>query len=178
MRKLTVSQYVKLKNKTEYETVLSHLKAKNATGREINFNTLSYINVKKCFDIMSKGTSYQDMCELFCIAFGIEKEEFWNLNIVDMFYSQKFLIEKFKKLQDKESKLLNSVDEDSGLWHQAGGELLNPFSNLMPLVQLGEIYGVYPYDLQDKPYNEIFVLLVVHNRRGKVQKEFNRLKSL
>ena len=46
----------------------------------------------------------------------------------------------------------------------------------MPLVQLGEIYSIYPYDLKNKPYNEILTLLVLHKEKAEVQNEYNKLK--
>jgi hypothetical protein len=63
------------------------------------------------------------------------------------------------------------------LWEQAGGDRLNKFSDLMPLVQIGEIYGAYPFDLENKPYNEILVLLVAHKVRGEVTSKYSEIKS-
>jgi hypothetical protein len=59
----------------------------------------------------------------------------------------------------------------------AGGARLNKFSNLMPLVQLGEIYHIYPYKLQNKVYNEILTLLVLHKEKAEVSEAYSKLKQ-
>jgi hypothetical protein len=42
---------------------------------------------------------------------------------------------------------------------------------------LGELFSIYPFDLQKKPYNEILVLLVALKERGEVNQQFSKLKS-
>lgn len=141
---------------------------------------------------MTKAIDWDSTKELFCIAFGIEEDDkreedtfvfdkitkgFWNSSIIDYYAAQNYIVKTFKELQEKETKLLQSISADSGLWELAGGAKLNKFSNIMPLIQLGEIYSIYPYDLQEKPYNEILLLLVAHKEKNEVQNKYNELKA-
>jgi hypothetical protein len=178
MDKITVKQYSELTDTLQYELILSALKPLNLfCGKELDYNKITYADVRKLFHYANKGKTLEDMCEMFCIAFKIEKIDFWRADIDSYFSAKNFIVKYLKETQEKESKLLKSIDADAGLWEQAGGSSLNVFSDLMPLVQIGEIYGVYPYDLQNKPYNEILTLLVLHNKRGQVQNKFNELKK-
>lgn len=178
MDKLSIRQYSQLFDTLEYELILNALKPLNSfCGSKLDYNKITYDNVRKLFYLSNKGKTLDDMCELFCIAFNIEDYIFWSANIEEYFSAKNFIVKYLKDTQDKEAKLLKSIDADAGLWEQAGGNSLNVFSDLMPLVQLGEIYGIYPYDMKDKPYNEILTLLVLHSKRGKVQSKFNELKS-
>jgi hypothetical protein len=177
MDKLTIKQYSKLLDTFEYDIFLNALKPLNLfCGNKLDYNKITYAEVRKLFHLANTGKTLDDMCDMFCIAFNIEKGVFWSGNIDEYFSAKNFIIKYLKDTQEKESKLLNSIDADAGLWEQAGGNSLNVFSDLMPLVQLGEIYGVYPYDLQHKPYNEILTLLVLHSKKNQVQNKFNELK--
>jgi len=178
MNKITIKQYSELKSTIEYDLILNALKPLNKfNGKELDYNLITYAEVRKLFYIASNGKTINEMCDLFCIAFRIEKNNFWSGSVEEYFSAKNFIVKYLKDTQEKEVKLLKSVDADSGLWEQAGGARLNPFSNLTPLVQLGEIYSVYPYDLQYKPYNEILTLLALHNIKSQVQNEYSRLKT-
>lgn len=193
MDNISILEYSKLTDTTEYDLVLKHLKPKNSfAGGEIDFNKLSYKDVKSCIHLMTKAIDWDSTKELFCIAFGIEEDDkreedtfvfdkitkgFWNSSIIDYYAAQNYIVKTFKELQEKETKLLQSISADSGLWELAGGAKLNKFSNIMPLIQLGEIYSIYPYDLQEKPYNEILLLLVAHKEKNEVQNKYNELKA-
>jgi hypothetical protein len=193
MDNISILEYSKLSDTTEYDLVLKHLNPKNSfAGGSIDFNKLTYKDVKSCIHLMTNAIDWNKTAELFCIAFGIELHDkivpdtlifdktvkgFWSETIVNYYAAQNYIVKTFKELQERESKLLQSIDADTGLWELAGGAKLNKFSNIMPLIQLGEIYHIFPYDLQNKPYNEILLLLVAHKEKGEVQAEYNRLKS-
>lgn len=193
MDNISILEYSKLLDSTEYDLVLKHLTPKNSfAGGQIDFNKLSYKDVKSCIHLMTKAIDWDSTKELFCIAFGIEEDDkreedtfvfdkitkgFWNSSIIDYYAAQNYIVKTFKELQEKETKLLQSISADSGLWELAGGAKLNKFSNIMPLIQLGEIYSIYPYDLQEKPYNEILLLLVAHKEKNEVQNKYNELKA-
>lgn len=178
MDKLTIRQYSQLLDTLEYELILNALKPLNLfCNSKLDYNKITYAEVRKLFYLANKGKTLDDMCEMFCIAFNIEANDYWNASIDSYFSARNFIIKYLKETQEKESKLLKSVDADAGLWQQAGGDSLNVFSDLMPLVQLGEIYGLFPYDLQYRPYNEILTLLVLHNKKNQVQNKYNELKS-
>lgn len=176
MNNITILEYSKLEDATEYDLVLKHLKPKNSfAGGSIDFNKLTYKDVRSCIHLMTNAINWETTKELFCVAFGVVT--FWECTIIDYYAAQNYIVKTFKELQERESKLLQSIDADTGLWELAGGAKLNKFSNIMPLIQLGEIYHIYPYDLQNKPYNEILLLLVAHKEKSEVQNEYTKLKS-
>ncbi len=177
MNKLTIKQYSQLFDTLEYDLILNALKPLNLfCNSKLDYNKITYAEVRKLFYLANNGKTLDDMCDMFCIAFNVEKLVFWSASIEEYFSAKNFIIKYLKDTQEKEAKLLNSIDADAGLWEQAGGSSLNVFSDLMPLVQLGEIYSIYPYDLQNKAYNEILTLLVLHSKKSKVQNKFNELK--
>ena len=174
MKDISLKEYFKLIDTTDYDFVLQHLKPKNSfLGGEIDFNILSYIDVVSCFHLMSSMRTKDDLERVFNIAYTVDGFE--EAKLTDFFAAKNYLIKAFNDLDTKQKTLLKSIGHDADKWKQAGGEKLNKYSNLMPLVQLGEIYGVFPHDLQIKPYNEIFVLLVLHKEKGEVERDFNKL---
>lgn len=176
MQDISLFEYSKLTDTTDYDIVLKHLKPKNDfCNGKIDFNKLTYKDVRSCFYLIKNMKDWENIKDLFCLAFQITN--FWNASIVEFYAAQNYLIKTFENLQEREAKLLQSIDADTGMWLMAGGDKLNKFSNIMPLVQLGEIYGVYPYDLQNKPYNEILTLLVVHKERSEIQNAYSKLKN-
>lgn len=178
MDKLTIKQYSQLFDTLEYDLILNALKPLNKfCNSKLDYNKITYAEVRKLFYLSNNGKTLDDMCNMFVIAFNIDKQTFWRASIEEYFSAKNYIVKYLKDTQEKEVKLLKSIDADAGLWEQAGGSTLNVFSDLMPLVQLGEIYGIYPYDLQNKAYNEILTLLVLHNKKSKVQSKFNELRS-
>lgn len=176
MDNISILEYSKLSNTTEYDLVLKHLNPKNSfAGGVVDFNKLTYKDVRSCIHLMTNAIDWFTTKELFCIAFNVTT--FWECTIIDYYAAQNYIIKIFKDLQEKETNLLQSISADSGLWELAGGAKLNKFSNIMPLIQLGEIYHIYPYDLQHKPYNEILLLLVAHKEKNEVQNEYTKLKA-
>jgi hypothetical protein len=191
MDRITVREYITLQNTGVYDAVLPFLKPKNklSNGR-IDFNRLSYADVRKCLTMLKGIDSWEKQKNLFCLAYGINEEDtketrnvmfdkinkgFWNCEIDEFFSAQNYLVKAFTDLVAREQKLLKSISVNTQLWEQAGGKRLDKFSNIMPLVQLGKIYGVFPYDLQHKPYNEILTLLVLHKEENEVNNEYEKL---
>jgi hypothetical protein len=178
MKNITIAEYAKLNNTVDYDVVLKHSRPINKfSDGSIDFNRLSYKDVRSCLYMMKDLKDWNNIKELFCLAFNVPENEFWEVSIQQYYAAQNYLVKSFKELQERETKLLQSINADSGLWEMAGGSKLNKFSNLMPLVQLGEIYSLYPYDLQNKPYNEILTLLVLHKEKAEVNESYSKLKQ-
>ncbi len=171
-----MTDYFNLNDTTEYDFILKNLKPKNYfQGGSINFNKLTYKEVIICFDLISKLETKEILAELFKIAFAVDN--FFNASIDEFYSARNYLLKAFLELKEKQRNLLTSASVDINLWEASGGARLNRFNDLMPLVQLGEIYSIFPHDLMNRPYNDIFVLLVLHKEKGEVTNEFNRLKQ-
>ena len=193
MDRITVKEYSILKDTANYDAVLPFLKPRNKLSNgKIDFNRLSYSDVRKCLMLIKNVDSWEKQKDLFCLAYGINEENtkvphnvmfdktikgFWNCEIDEFFSAQNYLLKSFKELLEREKKLLQSISINTGLWEQAGGNRLDKFSNIMPLVQLGEIYNIFPYDLQNRPYNEILTLLVCHKEKNEVNYEYDKLRT-
>jgi len=176
MDRINLLEYSKLSNTTEYDVFMKHMNPVNSFAKgKIDFNKLTYKDVRSCLHLMKSVKDWEGQKELFCLAFKVES--FWEVYIDEFFAAQNYLIKTFVDLQKRETKLLQSIDADTGKWSMAGGDRLNKFSNLMPLVQLGEIYSIYPYDLQNKPYNEILTLLVLHKEKAEINNAYSKLKK-
>lgn len=175
MKQLTVKNYFELKETLSYDVLLKSLKPKNYfSGVKMDINNFSYIKVRSLFKLSQNPKLAK---ELFMLAFGVTEQEFFNETITNLFAAQNYLYDLIKKLIKKESDLLKSIGTDANIWQRAGGDKLNVFSDLLPLVQLGEIYSIYPLDLQEKKYNEILVLLTLHKTKSEVMSEYQTLKS-
>jgi hypothetical protein len=178
MKNITVQEFCKLYDAVDYDNILKFQKPKNIfCDKKLDLNKITYLQVRNIFKVIQKGTTFDELFEMFEIAFGITKFEFYNTKISEYYAARNYLIKFYEETIVKESKLLKSINIDQGAWQSAGGENLNAFSDLMPLVQIGEIYSIYPYDLQHKPYNEILTLLVAHKRRDEINSRYNEIKN-
>lgn len=177
MKNITVKEYIELnvKERFIYDSLLNNINAKEVV--KIDFDTISWDNVKKIIKLLSKVDSFDVVCDIFKLAFNMTSESFYNLPIVNYFQIKKFLIKKFVYLHENEVKLLSSSSNDIGLWQMAGGNKLDFYSENLPLSQLAKIYGGYPFDYGKKPYNEILYLLKMNQTQNEVENKFQELKS-
>ena len=179
MKKISVKEYSLLQNKLEYDLILTCLKPKNLfVGKTLDTNIITYLEVRSLIKLATTQENNIDkMYQLFNIAFKCSEQEFYDANIEEAFSAKNYIVDFCIKTQEKENKLLKSINVNTALWEQAGGNRLNKFSDLLPLVQLGEIYGIYPFELQNKPYKEILVLLTAHKIKAEVDNKYLELKN-
>ena len=57
----------------------------------------------------------------------------------------------------------------------AGADRLKPYNDTLPLVQLGKLFGQYPFYLGRKPYGEIFSLLAQTKTQNEVENDYQKL---
>ena len=179
MDKTSVLKYLQLQpsERIAYDSVLQHLKASNSFANQIvNINGLKYIEVRKMMHLVSQTELLPDaLFEVFKLSFKVSQEQFNNASINEYFSAKNYIEKMLIDMQKRENELLKSVGTDAQKWEQAGASRLNVFSNILPLVQLGEIYSIYPYDLQERPYNEIITLLICHKTKSEVNSEYQKL---
>ena len=177
MKQINVLQFTKLSesDKLPYVMLFSSLKAKEHL--KININKLTYNEVRTIFKLLSKATEIEDVFKIFEIAFDIDELRFYELPLQNFFQLKKYLNDYFVNLQKKETQLLQTINEDVGLWQQAGGDALNEFGDILPLSQLAKIYGGYPFDYGTKKYVEIIYLLRMNNVQSKVEQEYQKIKK-
>ncbi len=176
MKNITIRQYTLLPDTIIYDTVLEHLQPKNLFCKNImNISAMPYANVKYCIRLLAKVSDWQSITQLFEICFGIPEKTFWKARITEYFAARKYLISEFERTIATENKLLTTQSTDSHLWQMAGAEKLQPYSDTLPLVQLGKLIGQYPFDLGRKPYGEIFSLLAQTKTQNDVELEYQKL---
>ena len=160
-------------------TTLQHIKGEpEYAGKRLEINEMTYEDVKSVMRYLGKVQSWDIIKDIFETCFKINEEEFWQGKIVDFFKARNYIIQEFTNLLNLEKKLLTSIQTiDEMLWQEAGGDRLNKFSDIMPLMQLGEVYSLYPFDLKDKKYQEILLILTAIKERNEVNRAYDKLKS-
>ena len=176
MNNITVKKYSRLVDVSGYR-FLEHLNPVNSfNGVEFDSNKITYKEMRSIVHLLKTGNDWNSLQEVFNIMYGSSSDVFEYSRLTEFYACRNFIFDYVVKMQKRETRLLQSISVDSELWRTAGGDRLNKFSNIMPLKQLGELYSIWPYDLQHKPYNEILTLLVTHKETSEVQNEFSRLK--
>lgn len=176
MKNLTLKQYTALKDTSQYDAILTHLKSKNNFGGcQMNIAQMPYANVKYCIRLLPKVTSWEGVEQLFQICYDVSNKAFWNTRIIDYFSARKFMIAEFERVITTESKLLATQSTDNHLWEMAGADKLKSYSDTLPLLQLGKLLGQYPFDLGRKPYSEIFNLLAQTKMQNEVEAAYQKL---
>lgn len=174
MKRIILIDFLKLSESERqiYYSVLKHLKPKEVY--KIKIETLTYTEVKQ---IYKELTSNEPNIEyIFCTCLRFTKKTFLNIKI-DIFFQQKAFIETFFiNLYRNELKLLQSAGVDVGDWQSAGGEKLNKYSDVLALSQLAKIYGGYPLDYGNKPYQEIIYLLAMNKAQSEVEYNYQKKK--
>lgn len=175
LNKITVHQYIELKDKSQYDLILSHCLQKNSfNGKESDIFQMSYTNVKYCIKLMRGGSTWGTVSEVFEIVFGCTKDEFLNASIVDYFPARNYIDNSFKMIIDNENNLAKGSNINLTKWQMSGGDRLNQFDNIISLDQLSERYGAYPFDLGRKPYSEIFYLISMVKTINEVNFNYNK----
>jgi hypothetical protein len=178
MKNITIKQYTLLPDTLEYDAILEHLNPKNSFGgRQMDINTMPYANVKYCIRLLPKVDSWDGIRQLFTICYDVTEAQFWRTPIVEYFAARKFMLAEFERIIANETRLLATRTTDSHLWDMAGADKLKPFSDTLPLVQLGKLFGQYPFDLGRKPYSEIFNLLAQTKAQNEVENEYRKLQA-
>lgn len=176
MKNITLKQYSSLKDTSQYDAVLPHLNPKNSfAGREMSLHTIPYSNVKYCIRLLPKINSWDGVAELFSICFEVDNITFWSARITEYFTARNYIVAAFEKLIANENKLLSGSNTNSHIWEMAGADKLKPYSDTLPLLQLGKLLGQYPYDLGRRPYGEIFSLLAQTKTQNEVEQEYGKL---
>lgn len=178
MKNITLYQYTRLPDITPYDSILEHLNPKNSFGgSHMDINAMPYANVKYCIRLLPKVNSWQGIQQLFEICYGISEKAFWKARITEYFAAKKFMLAEFERVIATENKLLVTQTTDGHLWQMAGANRLKPYSDTLPLLQLGKLFGQYPFDLGRKPYSEIFSLLAQTKTQNEVENEYRKLAA-
>lgn len=178
MKDYTVKKYIE---KKLYYGVLEHVEPSNKyNGLTMDAEQMTYKEVKFVMKGLANISTWESIGKIFTICFG-EKADlnwFYSGKVTEYYAARNFIIKEFNRLIQREQKLLKSINAvDSVLWKQAGGDRLNRFGGILALNQLGKLYGIYPFELQDRNYMEILLLLTVEKEIPEVQAVYNKLKQ-
>lgn len=176
MKNYDLKTYVK--KKLSY-TALQTIKAKpHYNGHTMNEREMSFKDVKAVMRELGDISTWDKIKDIFETCFGITEDEFWGGKVMEFFEARNYIIQTFNRLIKVEQKLLSSIEsKDSILWQQAGGKRLNKYGGILSLNQLGKLYGSYPFDLENKKYEEILLLLTLEKEQGEIQEKYNKLKN-
>lgn len=178
MKNISLKQYTLLPDTTLYDCLLEHLNPKNNfAGRQMNINAMPYANVKYCIRLLTKIDSWTGVLQLFEICFDITGKQFWRRPVTEYFAARAFIVAEFERIIATEAKLLATQSTDGHLWDLAGADKLKPYGDTLPLLQLGKLFGQYPFDMGRKPYGEIFSLLAQTKVQNEVEGEYQKLSK-
>ncbi len=178
MKNITLKHYARLPDTTAYDSILEHLNPKNSFGgKAMNSNAMPYANVKYCIRLLPKIKDWEGIIKLFEICFGTTEKDFWNAPVTEFFAARKFVTAELERIIIVENKLLTTLNTDNHLWQMAGADKLKPYSDTLALLQLGKLFGQYPFDLGRKPYGEIFSLLAQTKAQNEVETEYRKLNK-
>lgn len=175
MYNIKVKQYLKSKKAFIYDSVLDHLKGDNIlNGKRIDVTQISYVNVKYCLSLLNNINDFSKLAEIFNIVFEISEDDLMNCDVVSYFKARNYLIETFKIIINNEKKLAQNSSTDLSKWRVAGGDSLNRYSDVLPLDQLAERYGMYPFEIGKKAYSEVFYLMAMTKTLNEVNFNYNK----
>lgn len=178
MKNITVKEYTELQDASLYDATLHFMMPFNSCcNKKMNINSMPYVNVKHCMRILPKIEGWNTVQELFEICFDVDADSFWSMPVTEFFQSKNYMIEEFDRAIKTEVKLLTGHSTNEHLWKMAGADKLQPYNDTLPLVQLGKMFGQYPFDLGRKPYGEIFSLLVQTKTQNEVEIEYQKLSK-
>ena len=176
MKNITLKQYTQLTDTLPYDSILTHLNPKNSFGgSRMDIDQMPYANVKYCIRLLPKVSDWSGIQQLFEICYNVPEKTFWHTRITEYFAARKFMLLEFERIILTENKLLATQSTDANLWQMAGADKLKPYSDTLPLLQLGKLLGQYPFDLGRKPYSEIFNLLAQTKTQNEVEAEYQKL---
>lgn len=136
---------------------------------------LTYEQVKSVIRTIRNIKTWKDISDIFETVFGITNEQFLEGKVTYFFAAKNYVIKEFERIVKTENKLLSSISKNHGKWIAAGGERLNRFGDILPLNQLGKIYGVYPFELKDYKYTEILMLLTIEKEQNEVERKMSEM---
>jgi len=177
LNNITLQEFIDSNDFYKYDSVLQHQKGKNIfLGKECNILSKPYTDIKYCISLLRSLKSFDDVIEVISILTEKSKEEVLKSDIVEYYSFRNYIINTFKQIQDNESKLAKSTNTDAGKWIMAGGDKLKPYDDVLPLDQLAERYGGYPFDFGRKPYSEIFYLMAMTKTLNEVNINYSKQK--
>ena len=176
LKNISVLEYSKLSNDYTY-AILNHVNGVNKfLDIECNIMQMPYTNVKHCMTLLRSINSFDTICEVFILVFGVTKDEFYNADVLSYYKARNHIIDTFKLITDNELKLSKGGNTDLGKWQASGGDRLNSYDSVLPLDEIGVRYSIYPFDLGRKPYSEVFYLMAMTKTINEVNYNYNKQK--
>lgn len=179
IKNITLSEFFSKSQKDFYrvDNIMNSVNPVNSfLGKTFSLDVVSYEQFKSIQKLLKDGNTFEHISSIFSLAFGVTKEEFFSARISDYYPAKNFIVNKVKESIETESKLLGGGVKNID-WEQAGGNRLDVFGKITPLVKLGKIYGMFPDEVGKKPYNWVITLLVFHNTEDEVINEYQKIKS-
>lgn len=174
MRNIKLKTYVR---KGHNYLLLQNIKGENSfCGKQMDVSQMSYEKVKSIVRDLSSMKTWDDIRIIMQTCYNVDKRKFWNSKILEFFKARNYLMKTFNSLVKRENNLLRAIEDmDYQNWKQAGGEEISKFGAVLALNQLGKLYGIYPYDLKDKKYEEILLLLTMEKKKHDIEKRYNQI---
>jgi len=176
MKNITVKQYLKLRDKLDYNLLLSALKPKDSFHYEFSLDKLSYNDVRRLEMMLTNVNTMEDVKNIFMLAYKCEESHFWQLSIVDFFHTKGFIADFFVNLKRKEVQLFQSFDKDSLKWNAAAGDTLKPYESIAIIDAYSKVYGGHPEVNGEMKYSVIMFYASYNAKINMIQKEVKKMR--
>lgn len=177
LENITLAEYSIMQDSDVYD-FLQDLEPVNLFAtKTMNVTAMPWLSVRHCIKLLSKSKDWNVVFKLFHQCYDVDEKEFLQATVYEFYQANNYMMEQFKKLIEREVQVMFTPSVDDEIWQQAGMDKLNQFNDMLPLIQLGKAFGMYPYDIGRKPYREVFNMLVPIKIQGEVESEFHKLKS-
>lgn len=175
LKNINVLEYSKSKDAIDYENLLKNLKPKNNfNNKEIDILQLPYSTIKYIQKVFNNLKDFNDICKIFSKVFECTENEFYNENVVNYYASRRYIFETFELISKNENFLTANSKIDVQKWKASGGDNLEQFSEIISLHSICERYGMYPFDISNKPYAEVFYLQCALKTYDEVNFNYNK----
>ena len=175
---ISIEAFFKSPDISEYERYIKFLKGKNSfLLLQADTESITFAEVARSRELV-QDTSLDNFIELYEIFYKVDAKKFLSAPVLDLFYSNKFIVEYLNSL-DKREKLLDihTSEEDRMKWKAAGGDRLNQFKELGIMINLGMQFSLSPETIGDWKYNLVYAILLYSSIDRDIEKRKNELRK-
>ncbi len=156
-----------------YNDLLTNLNGKNEalgkTGKDIYELPFSSVSHLKNF---FQSPTYSGFAYVYNMIFGIEKETFQKMNVIEFYQSFNWLQNEIIELVEGEKRLESKPDAK---WKEAGIEQLGIFGEMNTLIEIGKAYSTPPQEVEKWSYNLVFSLAYYNKISSDINKKYSEL---
>ena len=169
LKNITIGKYLSLPEqlKFRYDLVYDYIKPLNSfNGKECNLLNLTFDEVSVVKKILA-NPKQETIKKLFEICYS--EESLLKCSIFDYFQAKKYIDEEVIRMVEREKKLLKRLPNKKG--KKVNTEDLNKFGSLNTKIEIGQMFGVNPYDVGNWKYNDVLHIQAYNTTVNNIQSQ-------